>query len=261
MIHLYEGGEGRGAWFSALAVQASQLTLVVKCRLYLFPEWSALFSNIINCLWCLSSAVRAPRLDIKPTCFRSKASRFFHLLQKQRSKWLLAPPCSTLDLQHKSSAALRLLSLMDYSSQVNHQALRGRRRIRLRRAPPRERFTEAFGKGRGKMMPVWLFCILSVCKLLWQQKVPAEPRRQVRGLPTLDEHRSIGARLTGGRKTRLIFASTVVAGGGFNPRLLWWGVSPMFWFANGSVWNWDTDFWFVGSRIELRVWSGEPQTW
>lgn len=33
-----------------------------------------------------------------------------------------------------------------------------------------------------KGTPAWLYCILSVCDLLWQQKLPAEPCRQVLGL-------------------------------------------------------------------------------
>lgn len=52
--------------------------------------------------------------------------------------------------QRKPSAMLRLLSFMDYSSQVNHQAVWEWRHIQLRRAPPREYFTEVFGIGQVK---------------------------------------------------------------------------------------------------------------
>lgn len=151
-----------GGVFTALLVRASQFTLGLKYRLHLVPEWSAPFSNIIK---RLSSEGRAPCLDIKLTYFLSKASRLFQPL----------PNVGGLGINGYWQTALHAAQTISSSLYATSRGL-------FLPSQPASAENMAEPKAEWNKMPARLFCTLSVCNVLWQQRVPAEPRRQVRGL-------------------------------------------------------------------------------
>lgn len=116
-------------------------------------------------------------------------------------------------MQPKPSAALCTPPFVDYSSQVNHRA--------LQRAPPPGNMAEA--KAECNKTPARLFCILSVCNVLWQQRVPAEPRCQVRGLLRRVGHLT-GVGLLAPANGEHLWLSTAAAVGIYKARLPGWGV-------------------------------------